>query len=343
MGRCRECGRRGLFLRTNEHGLCAKCEHIRINRKKKQQELAEITAEKERQIAQELEQKRIVKDRAAKRKQLEEAISLTPFSRWNIETHTIGRRKRIDKSKYLSVKNYDVETGIAEILNHPYETFVKTTLRSCTCYDFNDSFMPCKHIYHMAFKYGGIDRELLLEVCDLNEKKKPRQYHDYGSDDFAIDNDRALIRWDARVNAPIEKALLLQNPDKIIAAYSKAFKLLDEFKEWCEERVGGDRWFLFEGMELESRLEDALETFIIDDYDGMKYLQTQDEKRAKEKNKLKREVIEFIGQNPSSTRKEIYLAFPNTPDSKLLKLLNELVKAKIVLSEKISGRVTYKL
>ena len=340
MAKCLKCGRRGIFLRLTAFGLCKECELLQQEAENKELELRKVEVEKKNQELAEA----IARDKAEKKQKiLLEAISKTKFSRWDIQSHALRGRKRIDKSTYMKIISYDDTTGLAEILNHPYDSIVTTSLNACTCYDFNDEFLPCKHIYHMAFKYGGINRELLLDVCGLNVES-PHIEHDYYASEFAIDHERKLAKWEARIETPIEKMRLArqpQNPDIVVAAYKKSIDLFDDLEQWCMAQDNGYRWFLFDGIKMRTRIEDEFEDFLIDDYDGLNESFLEEKQRIRYDKKLNADVLSFIKKNPNSQRKDIYSAFPNDDNSKLLKILNEQVKAEKITTAKISGVIHY--
>lgn len=53
-------------------------------------------------------------------------------------------------------KILDQERAIAQVAGSSGK-FYKTSLSSCTCFDFSKNKKPCKHMYQLAMKYGLID------------------------------------------------------------------------------------------------------------------------------------------------------------------------------------------
>lgn len=80
------------------------------------------------------------------------------FGNWSEETHKeFEQIKRIVFSHRIKPENVTINatTQSAKIVGT--DGIYDVTLNSCTCFDFYNRQMPCKHIYRLAYELGYLD------------------------------------------------------------------------------------------------------------------------------------------------------------------------------------------
>lgn len=88
--------------------------------------------------------------------------------------------RRINRAKYetFSFKNLNTENKSADILNQEKTKVYHTTLTSCTCPDFKERNVPCKHMYRLANELGYFslykeeERELIEKLWSIKDNHK---------------------------------------------------------------------------------------------------------------------------------------------------------------------------
>lgn len=88
--------------------------------------------------------------------------------------------KRIERAKYeiFSFKKLDTENKSADVLNQEKTKVYYTTLTSCTCPDFKERDVPCKHMYRLANELGYFslykeeERELIEKLWSIKDNPK---------------------------------------------------------------------------------------------------------------------------------------------------------------------------
>ena len=88
--------------------------------------------------------------------------------------------RRIERAKYetFSFKKLNTENKSADVLNQEKTKVYHTTLTSCTCPDFKERNVPCKHMYRLANELGYFslykeeERELIEKLWSIKDNHK---------------------------------------------------------------------------------------------------------------------------------------------------------------------------
>lgn len=95
-------------------------------------------------------------------------------------TNAKNDSRRIDRAKYetFSFKQLNTENKSADVLNHEKTKVYHTTLTSCTCPDFAERQLPCKHMYRLAEELGYFDlyyaeeKELIEKLWSIKDNSQ---------------------------------------------------------------------------------------------------------------------------------------------------------------------------
>jgi hypothetical protein len=154
MGKCWKCDRQGVFLAIGpKSGLCIDCledaNEAALDTIRKIKAGGEIRDQVLKQI-----------DSITAIEVAEQAVSEivnSPFSVWDISTHSSpDQLNRIRRSTSVKILSYDEDTQTAIVASSGGRTYT-TTFTSCSCGDFIAKHLPCKHMYSLASKHGGVD------------------------------------------------------------------------------------------------------------------------------------------------------------------------------------------
>lgn len=80
------------------------------------------------------------------------------FGKWDPDIHeNFEQVRRIEESKKLSKKNIDIDEKeeLAKIKESDGRLYY-STLENCTCMDYAQRQLPCKHMYYLAFELGKL-------------------------------------------------------------------------------------------------------------------------------------------------------------------------------------------
>lgn len=84
---------------------------------------------------------------------------LKEWPEWDLRCHEdqvgIQRQGRAMTYPFSFEIDYDAKTGFFSSTSDL--PFYKTTLSNCTCYDFQEKHVPCKHMYRLAVELGIIE------------------------------------------------------------------------------------------------------------------------------------------------------------------------------------------
>ncbi len=154
MPQCWKCKRQGLFLALGSKSkLCIDCLDIACDAAT--QTLKELS-KGESARTEMLHQINIIKAATV----AEEAIADTgggSFSEWDVSVHSSpDQLNRIRRSTSVKIISYDPKQQTAVVAGSGSSTYT-TTFSKCSCGDFISRHLPCKHMYRLAAKYGGVD------------------------------------------------------------------------------------------------------------------------------------------------------------------------------------------
>lgn len=117
---------------------------------------------------------------------------LTDWDDWNYDVHCdeaqIIRQGRSLHYPFTFI--IDDETQSAKFSSSSDLPYYDTTLRSCTCYDFQERQLPCKHIYRLAVELGVV--EIVKRTSHHSTYDKERLDAIRNSND--IDNDPEQVK-----------------------------------------------------------------------------------------------------------------------------------------------------
>ncbi len=111
-------------------------------------------------------------------------LSKTPLDDETIKKYYVinvqNDARRIDRAKYetFSFKNLNIENKSADVLNQEKTKVYHTTLTSCTCPDFKERNVPCKHMYRLANELGYFllykedEKELIEKLWRIKDNPK---------------------------------------------------------------------------------------------------------------------------------------------------------------------------
>lgn len=93
------------------------------------------------------------------------------FGKWSEEIHqTPDQKRRVLSAKIAKVIPLRVDEAVLTgvFLGSPGEVY-ETTLNTCTCADFKNRKLPCKHIYRLAMECNLMDSELKPSNCSSTD------------------------------------------------------------------------------------------------------------------------------------------------------------------------------
>ena len=179
MGTCWNCGRRGLFLRLGMSGRCIACEQEALQKAEAEKKrIAELHKRFEIERQQQLSQFRnffpldLKNDRTA------------PFlSIWGINTHNDENQIRRQRRALCETIPIEINTKLCSatfISRHSNKIYI-TDIANCSCADFSDRGLPCKHMYRLFYElnhtpqnYGILDipNTILDKFANLSNDAK---------------------------------------------------------------------------------------------------------------------------------------------------------------------------
>lgn len=153
MARCRNCGKKGLFLKLSSSGLCMDCLEVAASAGIRTISMIKSGGE-ERKEALKMLDKISAEEMTSN---AESDLENSPFNIWGIDIHkSADQIARIRRSEKVNISEYNSETKTAIIQGSKGHTYT-TTFKNCTCGDFISRRLPCKHMYKLASEYGGVD------------------------------------------------------------------------------------------------------------------------------------------------------------------------------------------
>lgn len=154
MAKCWKCGKNGLFLQLSSAGLCISC----------LEEASDMAVSLIAKLQGSREERKRFCDLLDKQEDdavIEKAI-VSPFGNWDINIHKAdGQYARMVRSKAVKLMGVDTVKLEAIALGSSGSSY-NVTANSCTCGDFINRHMPCKHIYRLSVECKKADFGQLL-------------------------------------------------------------------------------------------------------------------------------------------------------------------------------------
>lgn len=154
MGKCWKCNRSGLFLPIGrKSGLCIDCLEIACDSAAETIKKLSEGGNTRKQVLEKIDTIKAteVATKAAK------TAEQSDFLQWDTSVHaTPEQLSRIRRSASVTIIDYNPSTKTATVAGSGSHTY-RTSFSECSCGDFIARRLPCKHMYRLAEKYGGID------------------------------------------------------------------------------------------------------------------------------------------------------------------------------------------
>lgn len=245
MAQCWKCGRKGLFLKTRYDGLCKYCVEDENREKNKEQQKLERQIEQQNRINKLKQQEYQKHNKKIEQFRLEFPIKEktdSPVSFLQAWKHIdfdcdeqIKRQKRaIHQTVPISI-NTKLCEGI--FASHLCNKLYNTDFLSCSCPDYVERELPCKHMYRLFYEINtfttndgitNISYDTLDKFENLNAKEEflqyCRWYRPNGTNRYCNDGLKELISIGfLQKNAPTDYTTVLNKltKDEIILALAK--------------------------------------------------------------------------------------------------------------------------
>lgn len=150
MPRCWDCGKRGLFLKLNLNGRCSDCERKALRRAEAERKrVAELQRKWEIEECQKLSRFRKYFPLNLNNDQTASFLSI-----WDIKTHNSENQVKRQRRALCETIPIEINTRLcsATFVSRYSNTMYKTDMVCCTCPDYSDRELPCKHMYRLFYE-----------------------------------------------------------------------------------------------------------------------------------------------------------------------------------------------
>lgn len=276
-----------------------------------------------------------------------------PFGMWERKHHLEpGQDMRYSRSFTDDMTILQASNDFAEIRGTQGIVY-DTTLNTCTCPDYEERFLPCKHIYLLARHTG--------KICDIEPMTPEKQgfafvphtpyapqssiftsSYDPAEFDFEDEHEKEIERWRIKIENAEANAYRYDNPDKIVTAAEKVIALCDEFRDFCYSYSGGMSYYDNNEADTKERLEQDLQDYLDNEYDSAKAFYDEEQKHKRFLASSKRKIYNALSASEKGmTRKEVYALFSPDDQGIVLRILNQLVNEDKVSKEKQGNKLIF--
>ncbi len=275
-----------------------------------------------------------------------------PFGNWSVEQLSkSGQEDRYKRSIFDNMRILEIneESGVALIVGTQGVVY-DTTLNSCTCPDFKQRRLPCKHIYLLVRNYkktsdNSYTNENHEKDTDNNYSSKTNNNfsgYDPVALDFEEEHEKDIERWRNKIEKMEDSAYDKENSDEVVSTLRKAVSLCDDFREFCSLYIGGTSYYdAYEAADKE-RIERDIEDYLENEYEDAKAEYEDFQQTKKEYSALKRKILKAISSSENGmVHKDIFAL--TTPENKNLaeRALKELVNNESISKEKRGNKWVY--
>lgn len=150
MPRCWNCGRRSLFLKLSFSGCCYDCEQAAL-RKAEAEKQRVLELQRKREIE---EQQKLSRFRKFFPLDLNNDQTASFLTIWDVKTHNNENQVRRQRRALCETIPIEINTRLrsATFVSHYSDKIYKTDTVNCTCPDFSDRKLPCKHMYRLFYE-----------------------------------------------------------------------------------------------------------------------------------------------------------------------------------------------
>ena len=129
--------------------------------------------------------------------------------------------------------------------------------------------------------------------------------------DFEDEHEKAIERWQNKIDKAETRGGDIENPEKQIAAFERWIAVHEEFRDYCESHTGGDYYWLDWYADAYERAEHDLQDYLENEYESAKIAWEESQQKKRFISSCKKKILTSIQKSEyGMARKDIYDIFP---------------------------------